>query len=653
MDPLYDESTIDAVRTLKADAAFLAERLVMDSGPAIELWKQAVSARLLPRLSAAFPLVAAICGGGSSGKSTLFNTLVGEAVSPTGGLAGINRRILVALGAGHQDHPDTARALFEPFGCAPQPLTAMAQLTTPGDPLLVYASALPANLALLDTPDFDTGSGGGYQNREMAEQSLNAADVLIYIFTNANYNNRDNTDFMARLLTAVGTRSCFLVYRVASGFSDQEVLEHAGTVARHLYGDRAATHVLGIYRAGEENRVAAGQRPMTVVPVRDGQSGFVAALTQIDPRQMRRDLHHSVFSDVVHQGQTILDAARASRSHLWLYLESLRIVQRYCVQEALGHLPMDAVVRRFAEIWQETDPSHVKIMRKTGQVVEAPARLLMRVVRWMGGVKATPDRLSGGEALSATMQADLVGAVNRLRQAVVDPLVSFDLTTADPATDRLREVALHLPAAAGVRVKPISAGRYAFEVPLHPSLATAQAALRGQNWSELVDEMLSRQASLLSFSAQLEAELLQLAREQRARMTAGDQIRQTAAAMLNIIPATAAVTYVLHTGDPIGATGIKVKLAGLLGLNDLVALVAIPATAGMKKADLKQLEALLSPVAGAWLSHKLTAIEALFEEVVTGSVMRAGQSVMTPADERMASMTDSLARCNRALEKRS
>ena len=58
----------------------------------------------------------------------------------------------------------------------------------------------------MGTPDFDTGAGGGYQNREMAEQSLDAADVLIYIFTNANYNNRDNTDFIARMLTAVGTR---------------------------------------------------------------------------------------------------------------------------------------------------------------------------------------------------------------------------------------------------------------------------------------------------------------------------------------------------------------------------------------------------------------------------------------------------------------
>jgi Flp pilus assembly CpaF family ATPase len=51
--------------------------MVLDSRPAIDGWQQAVDTRLLPRLMPEFPLVAAICGGGSSGKSTLFNTLAG------------------------------------------------------------------------------------------------------------------------------------------------------------------------------------------------------------------------------------------------------------------------------------------------------------------------------------------------------------------------------------------------------------------------------------------------------------------------------------------------------------------------------------------------------------------------------------------------
>ncbi len=651
MDPLYDEGTIDALRTLKGAVTSLADLMNLDSRPAIDAWQQAVDTRLLPRLMPEFPLVAAICGGGSSGKSTLFNTLAGEAVSPTGGRAGINRRILISLNASHRSTPEVAKALFDPFGCPPQPLAQMDQLTTPGDPLLHYGTALPAGLALLDTPDFDTGSAGSYQNREMAERSLRAADVLVYIFTNANYNNRDNTDFIARMLTAVGTRNCFLVYRVYPAFTDAEVLDHAGTVARNLYGDRARQHVLGIYRAGEDNQVAAGQQPMTIAPVHDGQPGLMAALAQMDPRQVRGELHRSIFSDVVDQAQRFLGEVRQSAGHLALYLESLRTVQRHRVQDALGHLPMDAVVRRFSEIWQATDPTHVKIMRTTGRVVETPVRLLMRAAKWLGGDRERANRLTADGGMAAAMEADLVRAANRLRQAAVDPAIVLHLSGSDPAAGALGEAVQRLAGKTGATEQRGATGMVVFQVPLHPSLAATQTALRNRNWSGVVEEMLGRQETLLGLTSQLEAELQRLAREQRSHMTTFDQIRQTFSAMLNIIPATAAVTYVLHTGDPVGAVGIKVKLAGLFGLNDLYALVAIPATAGMKKADLKQLEALLGPVARAWLTHKLTATEALFEETITGSLLQQGREVTETAAERIASMAENLARCGRALEK--
>ncbi len=651
MDPLYDEGTIAAVRGLKEDTAALADLMALDSRAAIDAWKQAVDTRLLPRLMPEFPLVAAICGGGSSGKSSLFNTLVGEAISPTGGRAGMNRRILISLNASHRGTPGIAEALFEPFGCPPRQMTDMQALTTPGDPLLYYGSGLPAGLALLDTPDFDTGAGGSYQNREMAERSLRAADVLVYIFTNANYNNRDNTDFVARMLTAVGTRNCFLVYRAYPGFSDDEILEHAGTVAKNLYGDRAERHVLGVYRAGEDNQVAAGQRAMAILPVESGQPDLMAALTRMDPRQVRRELHRSIFSDVVQQGQRFLEEARESSGHLALYLDCLRTIQQRCVQDALGHLPMDAVVRRFSEIWQDTDPSHVKIMRKTGRVVETPVRLLMRAAKWLGGRKPNENGLPDGGDMAATVAADLIRAANRLRQAAVDPAVVLHLPETDPAAAPLRESVRRLSEKTGATDQRTDPGMISLQVPLHPALAATQADLRSQNWSAVVDDMLARQERLLGLTSQLEADLQRLAHEQRARMTTVDQIRQTFSAMLNIIPATAAVTYVLHTGDPVGAVGIKVKLAGLFGLNDLYALVAIPATAGMKKADLKQLEALLGPVAQAWLTHKLTAIEALFEEKITGPLLRRGRDMAEHTAERIDSMSESLARCGRALEK--
>jgi hypothetical protein len=650
VESLYDEATIDAIGRLKQDVAALADGMGLAAHQDIDEWNQAIETRLLPRLMPEFPLVAAICGGGSSGKSTLFNTLVGEPVSPTGGRAGINRRMLVALSAAHKSRSGIAEAIFDPFGCPPQPLGQMDQLTTPGDPLLHYAAALVPGLVLVDTPDFDTGAKGDYQNREMAERALRAADVLIYIFTNANYNNRDNTDFVARMLTAVGTRHCFLVYRADPGFTDAEIRDHAGTVGRNLYGDGAAQHVLGVFRALEDNRVAAGNQPMTIAAL-DGQaSGLMDALTLMDPRQVRGNLHRSIFRAVVGQGDRLLREARDAARHLEVYLEGLRTVQRRCVQDALGRLPMDAVVRRFSEIWQATDPSHIKIMRKTGQVLEMPVRLMMRVAKWVGG-KGRQGRMQAAGELAATMETDLVQAAGRLRQAAVDPAIAITLPKSDPAMATLRDAVRQLAGRTGVTENTADVETATLTIPLPAALAETQTAMRNLNWSALVDEMLAKKEAILSLTRQLEAELKRLAGEQRARMTTLDQIRQTFSAMLNVIPATAAVTYVLHTGDPVGAVGIKVKLAGLFGLNDLYALVAIPATAGMKKADLKQLEALLGPVAQAWLTHKLKAIEALFETHITGSMLREGEAASTLAAERISSMQQHLAQLRSVLER--
>ena len=81
--------------------------------------------------------------------------------------------------------------------------------------------------------------------------------MLIYIFTNANYNNRDNTDFLARMLTNIGVRPAILVYRVYPSFSAEEVAEHRIS----LQLEAVATTELG------ETQIAMAQVLMDGVPV--------------------------------------------------------------------------------------------------------------------------------------------------------------------------------------------------------------------------------------------------------------------------------------------------------------------------------------------------------------------------------------------------
>ncbi|MGD8543197.1 MAG: hypothetical protein PVI39_12960, partial [Desulfobacteraceae bacterium] len=112
-----------ALQAVSDDLKKTGELLGLPPESRLEEWLEALRVRLLPRLSGELPLVAAICGGGSSGKSTLFNALVGKAVSSVGGRAGLNRRLLLCSHPSLFQREDLLALLFQPFGCLPGPLS--------------------------------------------------------------------------------------------------------------------------------------------------------------------------------------------------------------------------------------------------------------------------------------------------------------------------------------------------------------------------------------------------------------------------------------------------------------------------------------------------------------------------------------------------
>ena len=162
-------------------------------------------------------------------------------------------------------------------------------------------------------------------------------------------------------------------------------------------------------------------------------------------------------------------------------------------------------------------------------------------------------------------------------------------------------------------------------IPLPDALLPVQQQQSERAWTNALDNIMSQKKQVVRWSQQLDADLHDLAVDLRARMGWFDQVRQTFAALLNVIPATAAITYIIHTGDAVGAAGIKVKLTGLFGLHDLYALVAIPATAGISAADRHQLELLLQPLARTWIANKFQVVQQLFEEHITGDVLQSAR----------------------------
>ncbi|MBC8443947.1 MAG: 50S ribosome-binding GTPase [Deltaproteobacteria bacterium] len=644
-----DNGITNALKELRKDLPELA-RMLSCRVARTDTWLNILQKKLLPRIQPDFPLTVAICGGGSAGKSTLFNSIIGQRASPAGGRAGMNRRILFALHSHHAARPGFLETLCEPFGTTPGLLSDPQAMLEAGNPMYIPCDAIPQNLVLLDTPDFDTGARGRYTNRELALPALEAADLFVYIFTNANYNNRDNTEFISNMFTDIGKRKCILVYRAYPSFTEQEVFSHAMTVAGNLYGQDGKENILGIYRADESNTVAAEQAFMTLRPARDEDPSFLDNIGRLDPRAVRADLMASILGGLTQKAGQHLTAFKDSQKHLALYLDALGVVQGAAVRESLSRLPMERIMKRFSEIWLSSDPIHIKAMRRIGHLVELPMRWIIQATRKMASPEYGPGNRKRSADNGSELAADLVRAANRLYRLAVDDFLSFSLPQTETIAQNLEasiemirshSTAEPTDSLPGVTYHEKQTVR--FTIPIHPAVLPDQDVLRQKSWKTIQDNLYAIKDTVMDITDRMDRDLEEIADRFRREMTLLDRARQTFSAILNIIPATAAVTYILHTGDPAGAAGIKIKLTGLFGLKDLYALVAIPATSGLRKGDLKQLEEILTPLAKTWLEHKLKIVNDLFETEMTGRLIQNVRQTLREADARISRVEKNLA----------
>lgn len=652
-----DPTIYKALKGLRNDIPALAQLLDLGDEQELTSWRNIIDVKLLTRFSPDFPLVAAICGGGSSGKSTLFNSLLGEKLAPSGGRAGMNRRLLFSVPADRLHQSGFVSSLVESYDEPPSSLQNPDDLLVPGTPLYVSHRSEFKNLVLLDTPDFDTGAQGSYTNREVTQKALEASDILIYIFTNSNYNNRDNTDFIARMLTGIGRRKCLLIYRVYPSFTEQEVHEHAMVVAKAIYGDDADEYLMGIYRTDEDNRVASGEQFMTLRALRKRDPSFWEKLASINAQRLRMDLHTSILTDALEKSKILLGKAGVSLDELQTYLDALQTAQSQCVHEALKHFPVDRVMQRFSRIWSDTDPTHVKVMRKTGAVIELPLKMVLSAAGWAKNqlYSDKPAKTSAND-FADKLDEDLVTAVTAMHHQTVSPQVSVTNSIKDPwAADMLKtiesiRVRKNLQNAQNPQADASGdPDTYTFVVDVHPTILPEQQKLQQKDFKSILQTIRSHKDTIAGISTEMEADLKNLADQFRNNMNLWSKISQTFWAFMNVLPATMAITYVLSTGDPVGAAGIKVKLTGLFGAKDLYALFAIPATTGMKKADQKHLEIMLGPIVETWLTHKLKLVQDLFEDHITGGMLRVADESITAARQRIEEIEHHLKACTKGV----
>ena len=143
---------------------------------------------VLPRLASIDAPVLVVVGGSTgAGKSTLVNSLVRHRVSEPGVIRPTTRAPVLV------HHPDDARWFADD-----RVLPGLARSTGSGrrarDLELVPLAAVPPGLAILDAPDVDSVVS---ENRQLAAQLLDAADLWLFVTSAARYADAVPWDYLA------------------------------------------------------------------------------------------------------------------------------------------------------------------------------------------------------------------------------------------------------------------------------------------------------------------------------------------------------------------------------------------------------------------------------------------------------------------------
>ncbi|HUS80356.1 MAG TPA: GTPase domain-containing protein [Armatimonadota bacterium] len=610
-------------------------------------WLERLRRTVLPAIDYELPmLLVGICGGGSTGKSTLLNALTGRPLASVGFRAGLTTRVLLVGHPAVLSGAGVAESLLHRLGETPVPWRSPDDTVTPGPPLYATSEAVPRTLLYIDTPDFDTGDLDRLINRERAEPILRTAEVIVYVFTNTVYNNLSNTRFMAEMVGGIGGRPIVLVYRISRTASDAEVLEHCLSVARRLYAPADGADwpdaVVGIYRMHESDAVALGEREPTLIPIGVITRGrpLESLLADLDVTAIKR---HAFAGDlaVIHQG------AQAEFASVWwaareaaLYRRALQQAMTEHALQALTAFPAQEAVSLAVRLFLDTSPAYVRVLRGTGRVVGAPLRavqaLSRRIAEWSGAAEpraAAPD-------LHAELTQSLLEAANNLRNRLMDDPLILRVSAED---DLMREVRTASRAGATLpAVEAVGPGVVNLHFAVPQAVRRGEEALRNQDWPAIRRTLQEAVPELAGLPEGITQDLRTTVRAFRGGMSVGQRLRELFFASLTALPPIVGVTYTLLTANPVAGAGLWIQVESLFGLNDLWALLSIPASLGLSEEERRQLEGMIAPVFRLWLERRAALVADLFARTICWPTLNSLDGIPAENDPRLTRVDSAL-----------
>jgi hypothetical protein len=204
--------------------------------PRIGRAKRIVDAKLVAEVSAGFasPLVAAVLGGTNVGKSTLFNAMLGSAVSSIDPRAG---HTVCAVAAAPKAAREAASTMFAGYRFIEAAQKAGANVDD--DCVFLAEATTPGGAIVIDSPDVDSALN---VHHIRAYDALIASDIVLFVTSPTKYNDKRCVDVL-RDAMSMGKRIVILFNLLppeddaARGGSRGEIL---GDFAKSVPGARAA-----------------------------------------------------------------------------------------------------------------------------------------------------------------------------------------------------------------------------------------------------------------------------------------------------------------------------------------------------------------------------------------------------------------------------
>jgi ribosome biogenesis GTPase A len=346
--------------------------------PALETlaWYGELQRKLLPQLDGEPYLIAAVCGGTNTGKSVIFNHLVGARLSEAHAEATQTKHPVCCLPQGFAESHDLQR-IFPDF--------RLREWSRAGDALqddvenLLFmrtdpSGQQPANLLLLDTPDVD---GILSDNHRRAELIRHSADVLVAVLTQQKYNDAVVRDFFREAVRA--DKTLLIVFNMV------HLPEQAATSRKWLatFSESTGCHPQAAYLAPYDyqaaERLVLDFQPLSPDATNPRQDLSQLQFTAIKLRSLQGSLD-VVLDEEQGLPRYMQDCLRVS----YEYREAYEILARE-VQVPIHNLPQVPSELLWDEIWSWLAEHRKPWERMINQTLSWPSRMIAKL--WQSSPK--------------------------------------------------------------------------------------------------------------------------------------------------------------------------------------------------------------------------------------------------------------------------